>query len=50
MLVAKNEALKKQEQEFKAQCKEEMACLKQQIQDLKSESATEISEDQVSYN
>ncbi|KAL5006597.1 hypothetical protein ScPMuIL_015403 [Solemya velum] len=45
-LVAKNESLKKQEQEFKAQCKEEMARLKQQIQDFKSELATEISEDQ----
>ena len=42
-----NENLKKQEQEFKAHCKEEMARLKANIEKLKSETDSEKSEDQV---
>ena len=48
-LVAMNENLKKQEQEFKAHCKEEMARLKANIEKLKSETDSEMSEDQVSF-
>ena len=44
-----NENLKKQEQEFKAHCKEEMARLKANIEKLKSETDSEMSEDQVSF-
>lgn len=44
-LVAMNENLKKQEQEFKAHCKEEMARLKANIDQLKKETDGEISED-----
>ena len=47
-LVAMNENLKKQEQEFKAHCKEEMARLKANIEKLKSETDSEVSEDKVS--
>ena len=43
-----NENLKKQEQEFKAHCKEEMARLKANIETLKSETDSEVSEDKVS--
>jgi hypothetical protein len=46
-LVAMNENLKKQEQEFKAHCKEEMARLKANIDQLKKETDGEISEDRV---
>ena len=46
-LVAMNENLKKQEQEFKAHCKEEMARLKGNIEKLKSETDSDISEDKV---
>ena len=48
-LVAMNENLKKQEQEFKAHCKEEMSRLKANIEKLKSETDSEMSEDQVSF-
>ncbi|KAL4222275.1 Coiled-coil domain-containing protein 93 [Mactra antiquata] len=44
-LVAMNENLKKQEQEFKAHCKEEMTRLKTNIEKLKSETDSELSED-----
>ncbi|KAL2086143.1 hypothetical protein ACEWY4_017202 [Coilia grayii] len=37
-LVATNEALKSQEQEFRQQCRQEMAQLQQKIEDLKQES------------
>lgn len=47
-LVAMNENLKKQEQDFKAHCKEEMARLKAQIEELKEGSQEEDSEDKVS--
>ena len=43
-----NENLKKQEQEFKAHCKEEMARLKANIQAIKQDSDMEQSEDHVS--
>lgn len=46
-LVAMNENLKKQEQEFKAHCKEEMARLKANIEKIKQETDSELSEDQV---
>ena len=46
-LVAMNENLKKQEQEFKAHCKEEMARLKDNIEKVKSDTDSEKSEDQV---
>ncbi|XP_052794983.1 coiled-coil domain-containing protein 93-like isoform X1 [Mya arenaria] len=45
-LVAMNENLKKQEQEFKAHCKEEMTRLKANIEQLKKETNSEMSEDQ----
>ncbi|XP_061186128.1 coiled-coil domain-containing protein 93-like isoform X4 [Saccostrea echinata] len=44
-LVAMNENLKKQEQDFKAHCKEEMSRLKAQIEDLKAGTEEEDSED-----
>ncbi|KAL8586393.1 Coiled-coil domain-containing protein 93 [Nucella lapillus] len=44
-LVALNENLKKQEQEFKAHCKEEMARLKGNIEDLQRETGQLDSED-----
>eukprot|EP00106_Octopus_bimaculoides_P022968 XP_014790410.1 PREDICTED: coiled-coil domain-containing protein 93-like [Octopus bimaculoides] len=44
-LVAMNENLKKQEQEFKSHCKEEMSRLKQNIQKLKDENAEDDSDD-----
>nr|XP_034309744.1 coiled-coil domain-containing protein 93 isoform X1 [Crassostrea gigas] len=44
-LVAMNENLKKQEQDFKAHCKEEMARLKAQIEELKEGAQEEDSED-----
>lgn len=44
-LVAMNENLKKQEQDFKSHCKEEMNRLKGQIEDLKSQTAGEESGD-----
>ncbi|PIK53848.1 putative coiled-coil domain-containing protein [Apostichopus japonicus] len=43
-LVAKNESLKKQEQEFRTQCKEEMAKLQQQVADLKSAAGQGVGE------
>ncbi|XP_071803489.1 coiled-coil domain-containing protein 93-like [Asterias amurensis] len=44
-LVAMNENLKKQEQEFRAHCKEEMSRLQQSISELKNEGGeTELSE------
>lgn len=46
-LVAMNENLKKQEAEFKAHCKEEMARLKANTEKLKQETDTELNEDQV---
>ena len=48
-LVAMNENLKKQEQDFKAHCKEEMNRLKGQIEELKSQTAEEDSGDKVHY-
>lgn len=42
-----NENLKKQEQDFKAHCKEEMARLKAQIEELKEGAQEEDSEDKV---
>ncbi|XP_023931883.1 coiled-coil domain-containing protein 93-like [Lingula anatina] len=45
-LVAMNENLKKQEQEFKAHCKEEMARLQGNIESLKAEAGEEAGEDQ----
>ena len=42
-----NENLKTQEQEFKAHCKEEMARLKGQIEELREQTQTEDSGDQV---
>lgn len=47
-LVAMNENLKKQEQDFKAHCKEEMVRLKAQIEELKEGAHEEDSEDKVS--
>ncbi|KAL3831574.1 hypothetical protein ACJMK2_023312 [Sinanodonta woodiana] len=44
-LVAMNENLKKQEQEFKAHCKDEMNRLKENIEKLRAETDTEVSED-----
>lgn len=44
-LVAMNENLKKQEQDFKAHCKEEMTRLKAQIEDLKNQTDEEDSGD-----
>ncbi|XP_062573510.1 coiled-coil domain-containing protein 93-like isoform X2 [Saccostrea cucullata] len=44
-LVAMNENLKKQEQDFKAHCKEEMSRLKAQIEELKAGTEEEDSED-----
>ena len=46
-LVAMNENLKKQEQEFKAHCKEEMNRLKGNIEKLKAETDVEMSDDKV---
>ncbi|XP_041961026.1 coiled-coil domain-containing protein 93 [Alosa sapidissima] len=40
-LVATNEALKTQEQEFRAHCRQEMAQLQQKIEDLKQESGSD---------
>ncbi|KAK3108073.1 hypothetical protein FSP39_000687 [Pinctada imbricata] len=45
-LVAMNESLKTQEQEFKAHCKEEMTRLKAQIEELQNQTDTEMSGDQ----
>lgn len=42
-----NENLKKQEQDFKAHCKEEMARLMAQIEELKEGAQEEDSEDKV---
>ena len=42
-----NENLKKQEQEFKAHCKEEMNRLKGNIGKLKTENDVELSDDKV---
>ena len=44
-LVAMNENLKKQEQDFKAHCKEEMIRLKAHIEELKSQTTEDDSED-----
>ncbi|XP_054712331.1 coiled-coil domain-containing protein 93-like isoform X2 [Uloborus diversus] len=44
-LVATNETLKKQEQDFRAHCKEELARLKAQLQELKASSNDSSSED-----
>ncbi|XP_052091214.1 coiled-coil domain-containing protein 93-like isoform X1 [Mytilus californianus] len=44
-LVAMNENLKKQEQEFKAHCKEEMSRLKGQIEEVKEQTSEEDSGD-----
>ncbi|CAC5381609.1 Coiled-coil domain-containing protein 93 [Mytilus coruscus] len=44
-LVAMNENLKKQEQEFKAHCKEEMSRLKGQIEEVKAQTSEEDSGD-----
>ncbi|XP_042901426.1 coiled-coil domain-containing protein 93 isoform X2 [Parasteatoda tepidariorum] len=44
-LVATNETLKKQEQEFRAHCKEELARLKSEIEELKASSEQGTSED-----
>ncbi|XP_059151423.1 coiled-coil domain-containing protein 93-like [Physella acuta] len=49
-LVAMNENLKKQEQEFKAHCKEEMARLKENIEKLKVEGDEADSEDKERVN
>ncbi|GFR91723.1 coiled-coil domain-containing protein 93-like [Elysia marginata] len=49
-LVAMNENLKKQEQEFKAHCKEEMARLKGNIEKLKEEGEDVDSEDKARVN
>ena len=46
-LVAMNENLKKQEQDFKAHCKEEMTRLKARIEELKEGTEDEDSEDKV---
>jgi len=46
-LVAMNENLKKQEQDFKAHCKEEMSRLKANIEGLKSQTTEDDSEDKV---
>ncbi|CAL1527703.1 unnamed protein product [Lymnaea stagnalis] len=49
-LVAMNENLKKQEQEFKAHCKEEMTRLKENIEKLKEEGDEADSEDKERVN
>lgn len=46
-LVATNELLKKQEQDFRNHCKEELAKLKSQIAELKASSEEGSSEDNV---
>ena len=46
-LVAMNENLKKQEQDFKTHCKEEMIRLKAHIEELKSQTTEDDSEDKV---
>lgn len=46
--MATNETLKKQEQEFRNHCKEELARLKGQIEELKASSEEGSSEDNVS--
>lgn len=45
--MAMNENLKKQEQDFKAHCKEEMTRLKARIEELKEGTEDEDSEDKV---
>ncbi|XP_014668978.1 PREDICTED: coiled-coil domain-containing protein 93-like [Priapulus caudatus] len=51
-LVATNENLKKQEQEFRANCKKEMARLQEniEVEQLKLDSGKDVDEDQVSRN
>ncbi|XP_062394780.1 coiled-coil domain-containing protein 93 [Sardina pilchardus] len=44
-LVARNEALKTQEHDFRAHCRQEMALLQQKIEDLKQESGREGNDD-----
>jgi hypothetical protein len=45
--ISKGENLKKQEQDFKAHCKEEMIRLKAHIEELKSQTTEDDSEDKV---
>jgi len=48
-LVAMNESIKKQEQEFKAQCKEEMISLQESIEKLKKDVSTDETEESERY-
>ena len=48
-LVAMNESIKKQEQEFKAQCKEEMISLQESIEKLKEDTSTDETEESERY-